>query len=282
MNKSFEKRLQRNEMNNTIKTNKTTNELTYTYTSNNNNNYNINELIKNINEKDSNINIENLQYLNKVEILEFLIDIIKKYSYNKIKDEIMEKNKEKKELENNINILTSKINNIKIQKKNFNHLSKSIQNEKSRIDKNLRKVSKDLYCENDLSIIKNEINILLNKVKKEKDELTNININISEIKREIHLNKDEIKKYNNIIRQQKIENDIYINSIRLLYKHIILIKEKINKQNGKSNDFFVALTNLAIKSKQCDMQKQYLQKINKRAKSCKGTKKNVFYNFNFL
>ena len=44
----------------------------------------------------------------------------------------------------------------------------------------------------------------------------------------------------------------------------------------------MALTNLAIKSKQCDMQKQYLQKINKRAKSCKGTKNHVFYNFNFL
>ena len=64
-------------------------------------------------------------------------------------------------------------------------------------------------------------------MKKEKEKLTNSNINISETKREIHNIKDEIKKYNNIIRKLKAENDMYINSIRLLDKHIILAKEKL-------------------------------------------------------
>ena len=258
-----------------------------------------NELQKNIdknNEKininiNNNLNTENNlyqdNYINKVEMLEFLIDIIKKYSYNNIKDEISEKNKQKKEIENNINILNSKLNSIKIQKKNFNTLSKCIKNEMFRIDKNIRKISKDLYCEEELNKMKNDINILLNKIKKEKDELANTNINISENKREIHLLKDEIKKYNNLIRQLKSENEIYSNSIRLLDRHISLVKEKLDKQNDKSNDFFIALTNLAIKSKKCEMERRLIQnnKNNniKRAKSCKGPKgkKNV-YNFNFL
>ena len=283
MNKSFEKkRIIRNEMNNNFhKTNDTTDALTYTFTGNKN----FCDLMKslNIKETDNNINKENIQYLNKVEVFEFLIDIIKKYSYTKIKEEIIEKKNEKKQLENSINILTSKLNSIKIQNKNFNHLSKSIQNERSRLDKNIRIVSKDIHCENNLNQLKSEINTLLNKIKKEKDELANNNINISETKREINLIKDEIKKYNNLIRLQKMENDIYINSLRLLDRHICLAKEKIDKRNGISNNFFVALTNLAMKSKECELQRQSLQKKNKRAKSCKGVhKNNISYNFNFL
>ena len=217
-------------------------------------------------------------------MLEFLIDIIKKYSYNKIKNEIIEKNKKKIELENNINILTSKINNIKIQKKNYKSLSKSIKNEREYIDKNMKINLKDYLNEDDLLNIKNEINILIMKIKKEKNELTNNNIKISEIKREIYLIKDDIKKYNNSIRQMKTENDIYLNSIRLLDRHIKLIKEKLEIQNDKSNDFFIALTNLALKSKKCEMQRINTENNNKkRAKSCKGNKiKNVFYNCNFL
>jgi hypothetical protein len=242
----------------------------------------------NINNDINDLNNENNQYqnsyINKVEMMEFLIDIIKKNSYTKIKNEIIEKNKEKKELENNINILNSKINSIKMQKKNFKALSKSLQSEMLLIDKNIRKMSKDLYCEDELFQIKYEINILLNKVKKEKETLANSNINISETKREIHIIKDEIKKYNNIIRKLKAENDIYINSIRLLDKHIILAKEKLGKQNDKTNDFFIALTNLAIKSKKCEMERKTLQnKNNKRAKSCKGPRgKQTIYSFNFL
>jgi len=242
----------------------------------------------NINNSINNLNNENNQYqnsyINKVEMMEFLIDIIKKNSYTKIKDEILEKNKEKKELENNINILNSKINSIKMQKKNFKALSKSLQNEMFFIDKNIRKMSKDLYCEDELYQMKYEINILLNKVKKEKDELANSNINISETKREIHIMKDEIKKFNNSIRKLKVENDMYINSIRLLDKHIILAREKLGKQNDKTNDFFIALTNLAIKSKKCEMERRNLQnKNNKRAKSCKGPRGNkAIYSFNFL
>ena len=258
----------------------------------------VNDLIENNKEEEKiNININNeiidlnnennqyqKSYINKVEMMEFLIDIIKKNSYTKIKDEIIEKNKEKKELENNINILNSKINSIKMQKKNFKALSKSLQSEMYFIDKNIRKMSKDLYCEDELFQIKYEINILLNKVKKEKDTLTNSNINISETKREIHIIKDEIKKYNNIIRKLKAENDMYINSIRLLDRHIILAKEKLGKQNDKTNDFFIALTNLAIKSKKCEMERKTLQKKNnKRAKSCKGPRVNqTIYSFNFL
>ena len=242
----------------------------------------------NINNDINDLNNENNQYqnsyINKVEMMEFLIDIIKKNSYTKIKDEILEKTKEKKELENNINILNSKINSIKIQKKNYNALSKSLQSELFLIDKNIRKMSKDLYCEDELYQMKYEINLLLNKVKKEKEKLTNSNIDISETKREIHNIKDEIKKYNNVIRKLKAENDMYINSIRLLDKHIILAKEKLGKQNDKTNDFFIALTNLAIKSKKCEMERKTLQnKNNKRAKSCKGPRgKQTIYSFNFL
>ena len=222
-------------------------------------------------------------YINKVEMLEFLIDIIKKYSYNKTKNEIIEKNKQKIELQNNINILTSKINSIKIQKKNFKSLSKSITHERERINKNLKKNSKDYLCEDDLSIIKNEINGLIMEIKKKKNELTNSNILISEIKREIHLIKDGIKKYNNSIRQLKAENDIYINSIRLLNRHIKIVKEKLNVQNDKSNDFFIALTDLALKSKKCEMKRVYIENNKKRAKSCKANKTNkISYNFNYL
>ena len=148
----------------------------------------------------------------------------------------------------------------------------------------MKKKSKELFCENDLYNIKTEINILINKIQKEKEELTNSNIFISEIKREIHLMKDEIRKYNNAIRQLKLENDIYNNSIRLLNKHITLVNEKLEKHNDKSNDFFIALTNLAIKSKKCEIQRRTIEETNnKRAKSCKGNKiKKIFYNFNFL
>ena len=242
----------------------------------------------NINNDINDLNNENNQYqnsyINKVEMMEFLIDIIKKNSYTKIKDEMLEKNKEKKELENNINILNTKINNIKMQKKNYKALSKSLQSEMFLIDKNVRKMSKDLYCEDELFQMKNEINLLLNKLKKEKEELANSNINISEIKREIHNIKDDIKKYNNVIRKLKAENDMYINSIRLLDKHIILAKEKLGKQNDKTNDFFIALTNLAIKSKKCEMERKTLQnKKSKRPKSCKGPRgKQTIYSFSFL
>ena len=120
-------------------------------------------------------------------------------------------------------------------------------------------------------------------IKKKKNELTNINILISEIKRETHLIKDGIKKYNNSIRQLKTENDIYINSIRLLNRHIKIVKEKLNAQNDKSNDFFIALTDLALKSKKCEMQRAYIENNKKRAKSCKAKKTNkIFYNFNYL
>ena len=271
--------------NNVIDNNKNINEI-----NNINNNNSLNDLFDNKNKEENkdNINKESNiyqnNYINKVEMLEFLIDIIKKYSYNKIKNEIIEKNKKKIELENNINILTSKINNIKIQKKNYKSLSKSIKNEREYIDKNMKINLKDYLNEDDLLNIKNEINILIMKIKKEKNELTNNNIKISEIKREIYLIKDDIKKYNNSIRQMKTENDIYLNSIRLLDRHIKLIKEKLEIQNDKSNDFFIALTNLALKSKKCEMQRINTENNNKkRAKSCKGNKiKNVFYNFNFL
>ena len=270
--------------NNVIDNNKNINEI------NNINNNTLNDLLDNKNKEENkdNINKESNiyqnNYINKVEMLEFLIDIIKKYSYNKIKNEIIEKNKKKIELENNINILTSKINNIKIQKKNYKSLSKSIKNEREYIDKNMKINLKDYLNEDDLLNIKNEIKILIMKIKKEKNELTNNNIKISEIKREIYLIKDDIKKYNNSIRQMKTENDIYLNSIRLLDRHIKLIKEKLEIQNDKSNDFFIALTNLALKSKKCEMQRINTENNNKkRAKSCKGNKtKDVFYNFNFL
>ena len=216
---------------------------------------------------DTNVNINN--YINKVEMLEFLIGVIKKYSYGKIKKEIISKNYQKKELETNINILSSKINNMYIQRKNFNSLSKSIQNERSHIGQNLKNNFNSLYCEDSLSNIKEEINTLINKIKEEKEELANNNISISEAKKEMHLIKNEIKLYNNSIRQLKIEKDIFFNSIRLLNKHIALAREKLEKHNDKSNDFFIALTNLAIKSKKCEMERRYTEEKNKRPKSCK-------------
>ena len=298
MNKSCDEENKDNNENNENNENKDTKEEDHFIEKNQNinelinENNNSNDINKSNNEEEKNkkISFENnvyqKNYIDKVEMLQFLIDMIKNHSYEKNKNEIVEKNKKKKELENNINILTSKLNNIKIQKKNFNILSKSIQNEKAYIDKHMKKNIKDLYCKDDLDKIKYEIYILLNKIKKEKEDLTNNNIFISETKREIHLIKDEIKKHNNAIRQLNTENDIYKNTLRLLDKHILLVKEKLDKQKNKSNNFFIALTNLALKSRKCDMERKYIESINKsnkRANSSQCNKrKKLIYNFNYL
>ena len=82
-----------------------------------------------------------------------------------------------------------------------------------------------------------------------------------------------IKKLNMTLRKQKIENENKQNTINLLNKHILLIKEKINKENDQTKGFFFALTNLAIKSKtHGDLNKSENQK-NKRPQSFNGYKK---------
>ena len=84
-------------------------EQNYTNSYINNNNENVQNNYNGNNEKHENSSSEKMDskeaqsdFFNKKETMEFLIDIIKKNSYNKIKNEIKIKLNQKSELENNI------------------------------------------------------------------------------------------------------------------------------------------------------------------------------------
>ena len=224
-------------------------------------------------------NKSQIDIFNKVDALKFLINIVDKYSYKKMYEEIEEKKNEKKILEDNIENLSNKINDIKIKNKYYNLLFKLNLVKKSKI-RNIK--IKTTNSKNELFQIKLELATLLNQIQKENKELSDNIINLSEYKKHIYLIKNEIKKYNNIIRQQKADNDNKINGIRLLNNHINLMKEKLRKQNGNTYNFFTALTNLAIKSKQCEYKRKKEEiKSTKRAKST-NKPRSSYYNFNFL
>ena len=256
-------------------------EQNYTNSYINNNNENVQNNYNGNNEKHENSSSEKMDskeaqsdFFNKKETMEFLIDIIKKNSYNKIKNEIKIKLNQKSELENNIKYYYEKINIIRAQKRNFNYFKKIMNNEINRIDNSKKIICKPKNdCKNDLIKIKKEINSILNQIKAAKENLEENNSEISEIRNEILKFKEMIKKLNMTLRKQKIENENKQNTINLLNKHILLIKEKINKENDQTKGFFFALTNLAIKSKiHGDLNKSENQK-NKRPQSFNGYKK---------
>ena len=225
-------------------------------------------------------NKSQIDNFNKLDIFKFLMNIVDKYSYKKMFEEIKDKKEEKKLIELNIENLSSKINDIKIQNKFYESLFKYNLIKKSKIDNFKNKNTK--Y--NELIQNKSEINTLINKIQKEKNGLSNTIINLNEIHNKIYLIKSEIKKYNNTIRKLKSDNDNKIYKLKLLNNHITLMKEKLKKQNDKSIDFFIALTNLAIKSKQIEnIRKKDELKIKKRPKTTnKYLIKSTYYKFNFL
>ena len=249
---------------------------------NNNNNESVQNNRKNSTQNEENYSIKindsketQSDFFNKRKIMEFLIDIIKQNSYNKMRDEIKIKLNEKFDLENNIKYYQEKINDIRAQKRNLNYFKNIINSEIKRIDNNKKIICRpENNCKDDLVKIKKEINTLVNQIKKAKENFEQNNAEISKVKNETLKNKDMIKRLNMVLRKQKVENENKENKIKLLNKHILLIKEKIEKENNKTKEFFLALTNLAINSKIPDDEVTFKsQKKIKRARSCNGYRK---------
>ena len=217
------------------------------YTNNNNGSAQNNRKNSAQNEKNISVKINNsketqFDFFNKKEIMEFLIDVIKQNSYNKMRAEIKLKLNQKFDLENNIKYYQEKINDIRAQKRNLNYFTNIINSEINRIDNNKKIICRpENNCKDDLFKIKKEINTLVNQIKKAKENYEQNNAETSKVKNEISKNKDMIKRLNMVLRKQKIENENKENKIKLLNKHILLIKEKIEKENKKTRGFFSSI-----------------------------------------
>jgi chromosome segregation ATPase len=210
-------------------------------------------------------------FKNKVRKMEQLIDIIKEHAYDKQKQNIEEKLQLKSQLENNISVLTSYINLNRMQNKNFKVFSKSINQEKERINNYSMKIMEEKEALNkELLELRSECNKMQNQIVLLNEHSKNMNAEKLKIERDIMTLQDisaKIKRFNIDYPKQK---DNLQSSILLLKRHSKLTKEKIHKLDTDNDKFFGTLTFLAQKAlyeRNDDLNKKKNKKLMKRSAS---------------
>ena len=188
--------------------------------------------------------INSSSYLNS---MEFIFSDIKENVFDKCKELLKEKENKKLQLEKSINSLKKTINLYKNKKKYWKK-----ENSKVEMDINflinksdrLKKINYDIYIDqknipdnnfNKLSILKNETNL--------------INQKIIYCKKELFLFKEKIQKLNNNIFDIKKENENMKESLQILKKHNIQLKEKIILFDKRHENVIENVKNLRNNSK---------------------------------
>lgn len=192
------------------------------------------------------------EYLQKVKRMENLIDIIKGNAYQKFKDELESKLQYKNELENRVEILSSYIRLNRVHQKNFGLLTKNYTNENDRlISSSVRCQDEDFFLSQNLMELRRDINQMQNAICQNNEQTKTYRNEKLQIERSIMSLEDDIKKLNLLTTNIQKEREGLKNSIKLLKTHSQSTKEKIQKQDGKTDEFLNNLTLLAI-----DTQKQ--------------------------
>lgn len=202
------------------------------------------------------------EYLEKVKLMESLINTIKQNAFEKRKKELENKLRIKNELENNVEILSNYIKMNRTQKRNFGSLSKSITKENERLTASSQRAMEEQYfIQRELPSLRSEINQMQSQIGKLNNETKNLKNEKLAIERDIMYLQDEIKRMNKMNSSFFSEKENIRSSIKLLKKHSGITREKINIQNNKSDEFFNSLTYLAMKSQ---YENEEYEKRNKR------------------
>ena len=135
--------------------------------------------------------------IDKLKILEEYICQIKENSTNINEIKIEELQKSKKKLENNVNILSSKIRTNKKKVKNNIKLKNDLELEKEKVLGDSNKANQDAFSlKKELPSNRVEIEIMKNQIAQIKEETKGINNYADDIERQTMEIKDELKKIN--------------------------------------------------------------------------------------
>ena len=189
-------------------------------------------------------------YQNNMKILEEWIKEIK--DNNSKKEQIIEKKlKVSKKLNKSVNNYSNRVKNVsKKNEKLFSNREK-YDNE---IQKNIQTYSKNKNendKENNIIIqIKNENQNILTEIERVKDENKILNEKIFYEKNIVNELNKGVQNFNKNISKIKKEKDIIINNIIYKKKQNEYIKDKVNKQFGKTSNFMLEVNNILRKSRE--------------------------------
>ena len=189
-------------------------------------------------------------YQNNMKILEEWIKEIK--DNNSKKEQIMEK---KKKVSKKLN---QSVNNYSNRVKHFNKKNEKLFSEREKYDneiqKNIQTYSKNKNendKENNIIIkIKNENQNILTEIERIKDENKILNEKIFYEKNTINELNKGIQNLNKNIFKIKKEKDIIVNNIIYQKKQNENIKDKVNKQFGKTSNFMLEVNNILRQSRE--------------------------------
>jgi len=189
-----------------------------------------------LNKSYENLNISS--FVDNLKILEGLICEIKSRGFDRTKQDILEKVKLKKELENHVDILKKKKNTIGQQNKNFSNNLSKLTNETKSYGMLKERISKEVYYQNiEVPQMMKDIEDLKKELFFKKNSTTGINSEVLQLEKNNNLCKDEISKMNKEITDLQKEKENAKNSILLLKRHILIMKEKILTEDSKSREF---------------------------------------------
>lgn len=197
-----------------------------------------------------NLSILSAEGIKKIKLLEDYIAQIKQYSSFINENKIQELQKLKKDLENNIKILSKNINLNKKKYKDNIKQNKNFEFEKEKKQNGLNKGNKDELSLKELDNLRVEIDLMKNQITQIKEETKGINDYKCDIERQTNEIKEELKKVNvkitmTIKGKEKISNDI--NSIQ---KKIITLRNKIEKSEKSANEFLINVQELVKLTKE--------------------------------
>ena len=176
--------------------------------------------------------------IDKLKILEEYICQIKENSTNINEIKIEELQKSKKKLENNVNILSSKIRTNKKKVKNNIKLKNDLELEKEKVLGDSNKANQDAFSlKKELPSNRVEIEIMKNQIAQIKEETKGINNYADDIERQTMEIKDELKKINVKITKGIKERDFITNEINSLNKKCAILRNKIDKAENSANEF---------------------------------------------
>jgi len=193
-----------------------------------------------------------MSYHDNVNTLENLISEIKFLGFNNIKQEILEKDRIRQELEANIQALKKRKTFISQENKQMTSNNSKILYETHVYHNKNQRLKRDVYFFNkDIPNYDQDINEMKDGISFHKNENADLNREILNEQRDIEFIKDEIRKMNKSITNLKKDKESVRISINLLEKHNFLLLEKINGEDKKSKEFIGNIStflNTTIKS----------------------------------
>ena len=193
-----------------------------------------------------NMSLLSAEGIDRFKLLEEYISQIKENSTNINEVKIEQLQKQKKKLENNVNILT---NNIRLNKKKYKDNKKEKKNlemENERIQYDSSKANKDAYdLLKELPNNRVEIEIMKNHIAQAKEETKGIINYTNDIERQTMDIQNELKKINVKITNTIKERDKISNEINAIQKKCNTLRNKIEAIEKSSDEFLYEVGLLA-------------------------------------